>query len=271
MRFVEEGFCLSERRACELLEVARSTLRYLSHPSESSDVRERLRTLAAQRPRFGYRRLHVFLRREGWVVNHKRIYRLYCEEGLTVRRRRRVHRVQAPRVPLPAPSAPNVRWSMDFMSDTLRDGRGFRTLNVLDEYTRECLAIEVDFSLPAARVVRVLERIALQRGLPQVLVSDNGPEFTSRAMGAWAFRNGVRQHFIEPGKPMQNAFTESFNGKVRDECLGTHWFTSLGDARWTIEPWRKDYNAVRPHSSLGGLAPEEFARRRSGEISRAVV
>ena len=262
---------MSERRACELLEVARSTLRYLSHPLEVPEVRERLRTLAAQRPRFGYRRLHIFLRREGWSVNHKRVYRLYREEGLTVRRRRRTRRAQAPRTPLPEPSGPTVRWSMDFMADTLREGRRFRTFNVVDDFTRECLAIEVDFSLPAARVVRVLERIAAQRGLPQVLVSDNGPEFTSRAMDAWAFRSGVRQHFIEPGKPVQNAFVESFNGKCRDECLDPHWFSSLGDARWTIEAWRKDYNAVRPHSSLGGLAPEEFARRHREEISRAAV
>jgi putative transposase len=224
------------------------------------ELKELLLQLAVERPRYGYRRLHVLVRREGLEVNHKRVYRLYRAEGLAVRRRRRRRLVRG-RVPLPSPAGPNERWSLDFMSDQLADGRVFRTLNVVDDFTRECWAIEVDTSLSGLRVVRTLERLVAEHGRPQALLTDNGPEFTSRAVEAWAYRNGVRLDFIQPGKPMQNAFVESFNGHFRDECLNEHWFGSLAEARDVIEEWRLDYNQVRPHSSLGDLTPEEYAAR----------
>ena len=221
-------------------------------------MRERLRTLAMARRRFGYRRLAVLLRREGERINDKRVYRIYREEGLMVRRRRR-KRLAVARVPRPAPpTRPNERWSMDFTRDTLAAGRCFRTLNVVDDFTRECLAIEVDTSLPGMRVCRVLDRIAAERGRPAELLMDNGPEFTSVALDAWAAQRGVRLRFITPGKPTENAFVESFNGRFRDECLNENWFLDLRDARRTIAAWREDYNHVRPHGSLGGLPPAIF-------------
>jgi putative transposase len=216
--------------------------------------------LAQERPRWGYRRLHVLVRREGFAVNHKRVYRLYRAEGLAVRRRRR-RRLARPRIALSAPSRPNERWSLDFMSDQLVDGRVFRTLNIVDDHTRECRAIEVDTSLSGHRVVRTLDLLVHEHGRPATLLTDNGPEFTSRVVEAWAYRMGVQLHFIQPGKPSQNAFVESFNGRFRDECLNEHWFTTLDEARERIEEWRVDYNQVRPHSSLGDLTPEEYAAR----------
>jgi putative transposase len=191
-------------------------------------------------------------------VNHKRVYRLYREEGLEVRRRKRKRIGAVERQPLAIPTRRNERWSMDFISDALSEGRKFRSLNIVDDFNRECLAAEVDTSITGARVVRVLERLGEGRGLPQVLVMDNGPEFAGRAVDRWAYGQGVKLHFIEPGKPVQNAFIESFNGKMRDECLNEHWFLSLGEARETIEAWRRDYNEVRPHSALGNRTPKEF-------------
>ena len=217
--------------------------------------------LARERPRYGYRRLCVILRREGFAVNHKRIHRLYRREGLMVRRRLRKRLTRVARVSRPLPSRANERWSLDFVSDPLADGRVFRTLNVVDDFTRECRAIEVDTSLSGARVARVLEAASLEYGRPSALVSDNGPEFISKALDAWAYRNRVELHFIQPGKPTQNAFVESFNGRFRDECLNEHWFESLNEARAVIEKWRSDYNGYRPHSSLGDITPEEFAER----------
>ena len=189
------------------------------------------------------------------------MYRIYREEQLSVRRKKRKRVAAASREALPIPERANQRWSMDFMADTLADSRTFRTFNVVDDYTRECVAIEVGRSIPGARVVRVLEQLRLARGLPRVLVMDNGPEFTSRVLDRWAYEHGVELHFIQPGKPVQNAFVESFNGKFRDECLNTNWFVSLADAGERIELWRQDYNGHRPHSSLGDLTPEEFARK----------
>ena len=220
--------------------------------------RGRLRELAQERRRFGYRRLTVLLRREGWAVNHKRVYRMYREEGLGVRRRKRKRMGAVERQALAIPVRPNERWSMDFISDALSEGRKFRSLNIVDDFNRECLAAEVDTSITGVRVVRVMERLREQRGLPQILVTDNGPEFAGRALDVWAYEHGVKRHFIEPGKPVQNAFIESFNGKMRDECLNDHWFLSLGEARETIEGWRRDYNEVRPHTSLGNRTPQEF-------------
>jgi putative transposase len=230
-----------------------------------------LRELAAERVRFGYRRLWAMLRREKntdgtrrWVVNHKRVHRIYREEGLAMRRKEAKRWRAAARSPLELPTQANQVWTMDFTKDRLASGRNFRTLNLMDGYTREALWIEVDTSLPGQRVVRVLEWLKQTRGVPEVIQVDNGPEFISQALDQWAFSNGVRLHFIEPGKPVQNAFIESFNGKFRDECLNQNWFVSLAEARALIEAWRVDYNTARPHSSLGYRTPAEFAAEMGG-------
>ena len=259
VQHVVEKFELSERRACGLIGLHRSTCRYESRRVSDTVLNTRLLELAAERRRFGYRRLTILLRREGFAVNHKRVYRLYRAADLAVRRRKRKRLARTRREPLTLPSRPNQRWSMDFMLDTFAGGRTFRVLNVVDDFTRECRVIEVDTSLPGARVARVLDRLIAMHGKPEQIVMDNGPEFTSRVLDAWAYRRDVELHFIEPGKPTQNAFVESFNGKFRDECLNDHWFTSLADARVTIENWRRDYNRVRPHSSLGNLTPEAYS------------
>ena len=221
-------------------------------------MRHRLRELAAQRRRFGSPRLHVLLKREGLVVNHKRTERIYREEGLALRRKRCRKGAASVRVIVPAPERPNQKWSMDFVSDSVVTGRRFRALTIVDDYSRECPAIEVDTSLGGARVVNVLERLAEMRGLPEVITVDNGPEFAGKVLDEWAYRKGVKLSFIRPGKPVENAFAESFNSRLRDECLNDNWFLNIRHAREVIETWRKDYNTVRPHSSLGGLAPQEF-------------
>jgi putative transposase len=219
----------------------------------------RLRVHAAKRPRWGYRRLHTLVEGDGLRVNHKRVHRIYRGAALQVPRRRRKRRIRGERVPLPLPSERRQRWSMDFVTDTLADGRGFRTLNIVDDFTRECVAIEVDRSLPGPRVVRVLDRLQALLGVPQAIVLDNGPEFRGRALDTWAATNRVELRFIRPGKPIENAFVESFNGKFRDECLNEHWFASIAEAQAIIEAWRVDYNTVRPHSSLAGDTPAHFA------------
>ena len=221
---------LSQRHACRLVGIDRSTLRYQGKRPDDSTLRQRLRELAAERRRFGYRRLGWMLAREGHAMNHKRLYRLYCEEKLMVRRRGRRKRALGTRAPLPLPCAINQRWSLDFVSDTLSDGRRFRILCVVDDFSRECLATVVDTSLGGVRVVRELERLATQRAAPQVVVSDNGTELTSGAVLRWA-TGRLAWHYIEPGKPVQNAFVESFNSKLRDECLNEHVFLSLKEAR----------------------------------------
>ena len=251
----------SLRRACRVIGLSTATWRYQRRTTTlNATVLARLQAHAALRARFGYRRLHILLAREGLVVNHKRVHRLYRAAGLQVRRRRRKRLTRADRVPQPTPSRPRERWSMDFMVDTLADGRGFRTLNIVDDFTRECLAIEVDRSLPGLRVTRVLDRLAHHVGLPQTIVVDNGPEFAGRTLDAWAYAHGVTLRFIRPGKPIENAYVESFNGKFRDECLNEHWFVNLSDAMTVIEGWRVDYNQVRPHSALQQATPEQFAR-----------
>jgi putative transposase len=257
--FVQDGFGVSQRRACDALGAARSTIRYACRRGDDP-IREPLRALAALRPRWGYRRLHILLQREGWVCNHKRVYRLYRQEQLAVRRRKRKKLAATARIVMPVPTRPNERWSMDFMCDTLANGRTFRTLNIVDDASRECLRIEVDHGLASLRVIRVLDELAITRGLPRQIVVDNGPEFTSTALDAWAYRRGVVLHFIRPGKPVDNAFIESFNGKFRDECLNENWFLDLDDARRRIETWRHDYNTVRPHSALGNRTPAEYAK-----------
>ena len=248
---------LSEARACRLVSLERSTMRYRSSRPHRESLRARMRELALERPRFGYKRLHVLLRREGQIVNRKLVLRLYREEGLAVRRRKR-KRVMVPRQRPELPTRPNERWSMDFVHDAVAGGRTIRCLNVVDDCTRESLAIEVDTSLPGERVVRVLEELAITRALPKEIVLDNGPKFSGRVLDVWAYTRGVALRFIDPGKPVQNAFAESFNGRLRDECLNESWFTDLEDASVTIEAWRKDYNEARPHSGLAGMTPREF-------------
>ena len=243
-------------------------MRYRSLREPQEKLRARIRELAAQRPRWGYRMIHNLLRREGWSVNRKRVQRLYREEGLAVRRRGKRRRSQIAR-PIREPlGGPNERWSMDFMSDTLSSGRTFRCLTIVDEFSRECLAIHVAHSIPAVQVIEVMEVLREERGLAQIIVTDNGSEFTSRAFDSWAYARGIKIDYIQPGKPVQNCFIESFNGTLRDECLNLHWFLSLADAKRTIESWRKDYNSVRPHSSLGGLTPAEYAGSHSPSEER---
>jgi putative transposase len=249
---------LSQRRACRLVGIDHSTLRYQPRRADDSALRQRLRELAAERRRFGYRRLGWLLAREGQVMNQKKLYRLYREEKLMVRRRGGRKRARGTRAPMMLPLALNQRWSLDFVSDTLSDGRRFRILCVVDDFSRECLATVVDTSLGGVRVVRELDQLTLERGTPKVIVSDNGTELTSGAVLRWAI-DRVAWHYIQPGKPVQNAFIESFNSKLRDECLNEHVFLSLGEAREIITAWRHDYNHVRPHSSLGARTPREFA------------
>lgn len=268
-QWLTEQFMVSQRRACRVLQLCLGTCRYVARKGNGGAVRERLRALAEERPRFGYRRLLVMLRREGFEVNHKRVYRLYQLEGLKLRGKKR-KRVARKRLPPMTPSAPNERWSLDFTSDQLADGRRFRTLNIVDEFTREALAIEAATSIPGSVVVRVLEEVAKTRGYPKSLVTDNGPEFIGRALDAWAYEHKVRLDFIQPGKPTQNAFVESFNGKFRDECLNQHWFVSLRHARAEIAIWRDDYNNIRPHSALANLAPAQYAQNLSTKGYEAV-
>jgi putative transposase len=248
------------------MDIQRSVFRYQSRRDDSV-LRDRLKALAAQYPRYGYELLHGLLVGEKLVINAKKTYRIYREEKLQVRTKRRKRLGKRPRVEMPAPTAPNKRWSMDFVSDQLATGRRFRILNVVDDYTRECVVKIVDFSIAGERVARSLDQLKLTRGLPKQIVTDNGPEFTSKAMFLWSQQAGVELHFIQPGKPTQNAFVESYNGKFRDACLNEHWFTTIADARRTIEGWRIHYNTVRPHSSLGRITPDEFRRRSSSPSS----
>ena len=253
---------VSQRHACGLMEMDRGTCRYRPRRQEDGRLRTRLRELAEARRRFGYRRLQVLLAREGWQVNHKRVYRLYVEEKLGLRRKRGRKR-SGVRQPLAEPTGANQVWSVDFMTDALSSGRRFRTLNIVDDYTREALAIEVDTSLGGLRVVRVLEELKGRRGLPRQIRSDNGPEFLSRVLDQWAYEHGIEWHYIQPGRPMENGYVESFNGRFRDECLNENWFGDLAEARHTIEAWRQDYNQARPHSALGYRTPEEFATQNA--------
>ena len=253
---------ISERRVIRFLGFPRSSIRYQSTKAPQTLLREKIRELAHARPRWGYRRLHVLLRREGWQVNRKRVQRLYREEGLAVRRKGKRKRSQAPRPVREVLGAPNERWSLDFVTDKLSNGRTFRCLTVVDEFSREALAVHVAHSIPSVGVIEVLEQLREERGLPGVIITDNGSEFTSRAFDAWAYARGVKIDYIQPGKPMQNGFIESFNGSLRDECLNLHWFLSLRDAREKIESWRVDYNQVRPHSALGNLTPKQYVEEQ---------
>ena len=258
-----ESYGVSLQRACRLLELNRSSYYYRGHRRDDRGVRQRLKELAAARVRFGYRRLHVLLRREGWVVNHKRIYRIYNEENLAVRTKARRKIASRARLPLRAATRPNEQWSMDFIHDRLEDGRSVRVLSIVDNFSRECLMLEADRSLNGERVAACLDQVAAERGYPQSIRVDNGTEFYSQAMDRWAYRHGVGLEFIRPGKPTENGFIESFHGKLRDECLNVHLFFGLEDARQKLEDWRRDYNTVRPHRSLGQMSPTEFITARS--------
>ena len=255
----EKGY--SQRRACALIGIAPKTYRYVTSRPDDSEFRERLHRLVADRRRFGYRRLHILLRREGVELNHKKLFRIYREERLMVRRRGGRKRALGTRTPMALPQGRDQRWSLDFVSDVLADGRRFRVLVIVDDFTRECLALIVDTSISGRRVARELDAIVAARRKPLMIVSDNGTELTSHAILWWQQERGIGWHYIAPGKPVQNAFVESLNGRFRDECLNEHVFHGLPMARRIIEAWRLDYNASRPHTSLGGLAPNEFAAR----------
>jgi putative transposase len=251
----------SERRLCRLIRIHRNVYRYVSRRKDDSGLRFRIRDLAESRPRFGYLRIHILLKREGWKVNKKRVHRIYVEERLQVRTKRRRKISSVKRVLPEKPKALNEGWSMDFVADQLTNGVRFRALTLVDNFSRECPFIEVGKSLKAEQVVGVLDHLGTTRGLPKTIIVDNGSEFISKALDHWAFTKGVKLHFIRPGKPTENAYVESFNGSFRDECLNTHLFEDLSDAREKIEAWRVEYNEWRPHTSLGNLTPREYARR----------
>jgi putative transposase len=265
---LEEAFEVSERRACWVLGVDRTSMRYRSRRPSDAAIRARLRELAAVRRRCGYRRLHFFLTKEGFVMNHKKLRRLYREERLQVRRRGGRKRAIGTRAPMTIPQGANQRWSLDFASDALTDGRRLRILIVVDDFTRECLALVADTSLGGVRVARELDIIIADRGRPAMCVSDNGTEFTSMAILRWSQERRVEWHYIAPGKPQQNAFAESFIGRLRDECLNETLFTSLVHTRAVLADWRDDYNTVRPHSGLGNLAPAVYAKRSAPVMQR---
>ena len=256
-----EAYQMSERRACQAIMLHRSTLQYEPSPDLNEGVRTRLKELAELRPRWGQPRLHVMLRREGFMVNHKRTERLYRELGLSLRLRKRKKRMSHLRVVMPAPTRPNERWSMDFVSDQLTTGRRIKCFTLVDDCSRESPVIEAGHSITGCYVVEILDQIKEERPLPHVIVCDNGSEFTSKVLDEWAHRNNVKLDFIDPGRPVQNAYIESFNGKFRDECLNQNIFFDLNDAKRKIEDCRRDYNTERPHSSLGNETPEMFAKQ----------
>jgi putative transposase len=258
---IQAKYAFTERRACRLLLVPVSSFRYQPRQNDD-DLRERLIALAREKPRYGYRRLHVLLGREGEHVNHKRVHRIYREEGLVLRRKKRKHCVRA-HAPLGTYTEANQEWALDFVHDVTASGRSLRVLNVIDAYTRESLAMEVDTSFAGLRLTRVLDGIIAERGLPKSIRCDNGPELTSRHFLAWNLERKINLVHTQPGKPTQNGYVESFNGKLREECLRISWFQNLFEARRIIANWRREYNEHRPHSSLNYLTPAEFAAKAS--------
>ena len=261
---------VSQRRACRVLAVDRSSVRYNSVRPDDADLRKAIRDVARERRRFGYRRIQVMLEREGICMNHKKLRRLYREEKLQVRKRGGRKRALGTRRPMVLPSGINERWSLDFVSDAFTDGRRFRVLAVIDDYSRECLALVADTSLSGGRVARELNEIIARRGgKPKTIVSDNGTEFTSMAILKWCQETKVGWHYIAPGKPQQNGFVESFNGSLRDECLNETLFSTLTEARHHITLWKEDYNVTRPHSSLGNLTPREYAQNKHLQLRAA--
>jgi putative transposase len=266
---LRSAFEMSERRACRITGCVRMTIRYQLRRPDDRALRERLKALAHERRRFGYRRLHIFLKREGFAVNHKRLFRLYREERLTVRKRGGRKRALGTRAPMVVPQFPNDRWSLDFASDQFIDGRRLRILAVVDDCTRECLALVADTSISGVRVARELDRLVVEHGKPTTIVSDNGTELTSNAILQWADEHKVAWHYIAPGKPMQNAFIESFIGRLRDELLNETLFRSLAHTRVALEAWRADYNTMRPHSGLGWMTPITYAAARRSAALRS--
>jgi putative transposase len=267
---LKDDYEMSERRACQLLRCCRMTMRYESVKPDDTVLRDRMKVIATERRRFGYRRIHVLLKREGVTVNHKRLFRLYREEKLSVRKRGGRKRALGTRAPILVPLMPNQRWSLDFVSDQFTDCRRFRVLTVIDDCTRECIALVADTSLSGKRVARELNYLMAQRGVPKMVVSDNGTEFTSNAILNWADEAKVEWHYIAPGKPQQNGFIESFNGKLRDEKLNDTLFSTLNQARAELATWRTDYNNHRPHSGLGWLTPSEFAKTATSAQAKAM-
>ena len=259
VRWLWSHFLVSQRRICGLLNVAESSQRYVSRKNDEP-LRTKLVEVAREKPRWGYRRLQLKLEEKGLHVNHKRVYRVYREAGLLIRRRRR-KRLQREGLVRPMVMGANQEWALDFVHDVAESGRRFRVLSVIDVYTRECLALEVDTSFASRRVTRELEKIVAGRGAPEAIRCDNGPEFTSRHFLAWCIERKIDLVHIEPGRPVQNAHVESFHGKLRDECLNASWFGNLFEARRKITAWKEEYNEERPHSSLGYVPPREFARR----------
>ena len=269
MQHLRDTFQVSERHACELIGMAVSSFRYRSQRSDEA-LREQLVALAREKPRFGYRRLHVLLRRNGVMVNHKRVWRVYREAGLCVKRRKRKRLVRIG-TPTTVVTAANQQWALDFASDVIASGRTIRVLSVIDTFTRECLALEVDTSFASRRVTRVLDQIIGWRGLPQSIRCDNGPELTSRHFLSWCIERRIDLVHIQPGRPMQNGHVESFTGKLRDECLNASWFRNLFDARRKIAAWQNEYNCERPHSSLGYLSPATFAASTASPSSSLIT
>jgi putative transposase len=268
--YLQEKFKeVSERHVCRVLGLPRSSKRYKKKDDPiNQEVKSKLIELAAKKPRYGCPRLHQLLLRDGLSVNHKRTERIYREEGLSLKRKNKKRRYKNElRVPLALPQSAKDLWSMDFVSDQLANGDRFRSLTIVDVFTKECPTIEVDRSLSGSRVVSTLNLLKAVTGLPKVISVDNGPEFICTALDKWASENEVKLHFIEPGKPTQNGYIESFNGKYRDECLNMHWFKSLQDAKTKIENWRREYNEERPHSSIGHLTPKEFAEKQKDMLS----
>ena len=251
---------ISQSRACSLIGLSSASFHYRSRRRDSDEnLKQQITTIALERKRFGYRRVHQMLRREGIQVNHKRVYRLYSEAGLGVPKRKRRKGLAVERQPLTLPEAPNQTWSMDFVMDALETGRRIKCLTIVDDFSKECLDIPVAFGISGDEVVRTLDAVAAFRGYPASVRTDQGPEFTGKALDQWAYRNNVELKLIQPGKPTQNGFIESFNGRFRDECLNEHWFADLHHAREVIGQWRKDYNEHRPHSALDYQTPAEFA------------
>ena len=270
-KYTVERFGLSHRRACSLIDFNRSTQQYKPKiKADDEHIRKRLNELAKQRHRWGVKRLHVLLRREGILINHKRTERIYREEKLLIRMRKRNKLTSVLRVEMPKAERPNQRLSMDFIIDSLSTGRRFKSLTIVDDFSKESPAILVDTSIPGKKVVETLERICDTRGYPEVITVDNGPEFSGKAMDEWAYQHCVKLNFIAPGKPQENAYAETFNGKFRDECLNENWFMTIQHAKEIVEVWRLDYNEVRPHSSLGNLTPVEFRKQFESVTKNAV-
>ena len=263
-----EAYRVSERKACRIVMMSRTSFGYHATRDEQAPLRLRIKEIATARVRYGYKRIHILLKREGWLVNHKRVYRLYCEEGLNLRAKRPRRRVMAAhRIGRPAVTAVNESWSMDFVTDSLFNGSRFRALTLVDNFSRSCLAIEVGQHLRGEDVVGVLDRVKATQGIPGSIRLDNGPEFISKELDKWAYEQNVTLDYSRPGKPVDNALAESFNGSFRDECLNTNWFLSLEDAKEKIEAWRQDYNDWRPHSSLDNLTPRQYLEGQKSPVS----